>query len=227
MDDQISTPRESHPRESPTRVAIVDDHRLVLDGVIAHLNARHVDVDVVISSTSWLGFISHAEFPVDVVILDLNLNDGIPIATKIRALATAGSRTVIISRHADAASINGALSAGALAFVPKTESADELVSAVRAVSEGVRYLGQQVTSTLADVHHGRDPGLGAQEQRAMVLYASGRSIREVADEMKTTEETIKSYIKRARRKYRQIGVDVGTKVLLRRRGLQEGWLSTD
>jgi len=57
-----------------------------------------------------------------------------------------------------------------------------------------------------------------------VLYATGRSIREVAEKMGTTEETIKSYIKRARRKYRDIGLDLGTRLLLRRHAAREGWI---
>ena len=219
----------SSPREpgKPLRIAVVDDHKMVLDGVIAHLRASGSPIDVVIGEATWLGLISHAEFPVDVVVLDLNLNDGVPVATKVKALNSAGARTVIMSRHADAASIHGALAAGALAFVPKSDGADELISAIRAVADGTRHLSPSASTTLASVRPAQDPGLGRQEQRAMVLYASGRSIKEVADDMRTTEETVKSYIKRARRKYRSIGVDVGTKILLRRRGIHEGWLTPE
>ena len=60
-----------------------------------------------------------------------------------------------------------------------------------------------------------------------MLYAGGRSIKEVALAMSTTEETVKSYIKRARRKYRQVGIDVGTRVLLRRHGIREGWIAPE
>lgn len=218
------TPRARQPS---TRVAIVDDHRMVLDGVMAHVKARRVDIDIVIHETSWLGLLAHADFPVEVVVLDLNLSDGIPIATKVRALAAAGAATVVISRHADAGSIASSLNAGALAFVPKTDSADELITAVQAVATGQRYLSRAVAATLASRQPSRDPGLGQQEQRAIVLYAAGRSIKEVAEQMGTTEETIKSYIKRARRKYLNIGVDVGTKILLRRRGIHEGWLAPE
>jgi len=220
-------PTGTRSRGPALRVAIVDDHVMVLEGITAHLRATRTDIDVVIAEASWLGLVSHAEFPVDIVLLDLNLGDGLPVATKIRALTTAGTRTIIMSRHADASSIHGALAAGALAFVPKSESAEELVAAIHAVAAGARHLSPAAARTLGSVNPVRDPGLGRQEQRAMVLYAAGRSIKEVADEMSTTEETVKSYIKRARRKYRQIGVDVGTKILLRRRGIHEGWLTPE
>ncbi|MET3768528.1 DNA-binding NarL/FixJ family response regulator [Marisediminicola sp. UYEF4] len=218
------TPRSRQPF---TRVAIVDDHRMVLDGVMAHVKARRVDIEIVIHETTWLGLLAHADFPVDVVVLDLNLSDGIPIGAKIRTLTAAGVSTVVISRHADAGSISSSLTAGALAFVPKTDSADELITAVRAVAAGRRYLSPLTSAALDGQRLNRDPGLGQQEKRAIVLYATGRSIKEVAEHMGTTEETVKSYIKRARRKYLQIGVDVGTKILLRRRGIHEGWLTPE
>jgi hypothetical protein len=45
--------------------------------------------------------------------------------------------------------------------------------------------------------------------------------------MGTTDETVKSYIKRGRRKYRQVGVDIGTRSLLRQHAVREGWLSPE
>lgn len=219
----------AHTREKSAviRVAIVDDHRLVLDGLASHLNSRRNGIRVVISESSWAGLLSHAEFPVDVVVLDLNLDDDISIGAKVRALSTAGCRTIVISRHADPSSIQGAIRAGALGFVPKTEGADELVRAIQSAAAGRQYENGPLAGALS--HNGRaaDPGLGRQELRAIMLYASGRSIREVAGDMGTTEETVKSYIKRGRRKYREIGVDLGTKILLRRHGIREGWLTPE
>ena len=68
--------------------------------------------------------------------------------------------------------------------------------------------------------------LGAQELRAMTLYASGHSIRLVAQAMGTTDETVKSYLKRGRRKYRDAGVDLGSRLLLRQHAIREGWLDS-
>lgn len=212
---------------SAIRVAIVDDHRLVVEGITAHLAARQMGIKVVISESSWSGLLSHPEFPADVTVLDLNLDDSIAIGIKVRALNAAGTRTIVMSRHADASSIQGAIKAGALAFVPKTETSDELVRAIRSAAAGEQYRNAHVTGALSEITASDDPGLGKREHRALVLYASGRSIREVASDMGTTEETVKSYIKRGRRKYREIGVDLGTKILLRRHGIREGWLTPE
>jgi len=209
------------------RVAIVDDHRLVLDGLTASLNDPKTGIRVVASETTWGGLITNPEFPVDVVVLDLRLEDGIPPGTKIRALAAIGSVAVVISRHSDAASVTAALQAGALGFVPKTESITELIDAIHSAALHKQHLSAPLQAALAESAAAPDPGLGRQELRALVLYAGGRSIKEVAFDMATTEETVKSYIKRGRRKYREVGVDVGTRILLRRHGIREGWLSPE
>lgn len=211
----------------PIRVAIVDDHRLVLEGLAARLHDPEGGLSIVATETSWAGLIAHPEFPVDVVVLDLHLEDGIPVGTKLRALGTIGTATVVMSRHADSASVTAAMRAGALGFVPKTESAGELLSAIHSAAHSTQHLPEPLAAAIAGYSASPDPGLGRQEQRALILYASGRSIKEVAAEMETTEETVKSYIKRGRRKYREVGVDVGTRILLRRHGVREGWLTPE
>jgi two-component system uhpT operon response regulator UhpA len=209
------------------RVAIVDDHRLVLDGLSARLHDPSHGISIVIAVTSWAGLIAHPKFPVDVVVLDLHLEDGIPVGTKLRALGTIGTAAIVMSRHADSASVTAAMRAGAMGFVPKTDSAAELTKAIRAAADSTPHLSAPLKKAIAGFAATPDPGLGRQEQRALVLYASGRSIKEVATEMKTTEETVKSYIKRGRRKFREVGVDVGTRILLRRHGIREGWLTPE
>jgi two-component system uhpT operon response regulator UhpA len=223
----MAPPPIEEERPAVIRVAIVDDHRLVLDALTARLHEPEKGIAVVASETTWGGLITNPDFPVDVVVLDLRLEDGIPVGTKIRALTAIGAMTVVISRHADTASITTALQAGALGFVAKTESVDELIEAIRAAAVHKQHLSESLQSALALYTPTPDPGLGRQELRALMLYAGGRSIKEVAYDMETTEETVKSYIKRGRRKYRDVGIDVGTRILLRRHGIREGWLSPE
>jgi two-component system, NarL family, uhpT operon response regulator UhpA len=202
------------------RVAVVDDHRIVAEGMSALLERE--GVQVVVTVPSWAELIEHPAMPVDVVVLDLHLGDGILVGTKVRILGTMGIAAVVVSRHADARSIASAMHAGAHAFVAKADDPLELLTAIRAAAEGGTHLADERYDAIQPA---ADPGLGRQEERALVLYASGRSIREVADEMDTTEETVKSYVKRGRRKFREIGVDIGTRGLLRQHALREGWIA--
>lgn len=201
------------------RVAIVDDLGLIAEALVAQLSDKRHGIHPVLSASSWSELLSHEEFPTDVTVLDLGLGDAIPIDTKVRTLTAAGSRVVIMSRHAHSSSIDKALRSGALGFVSKTARTHELVAAIRAASVGQRY-----KNTLAPTATAKGPSLGERELRAIELYASGMSIKEVAIEMDATEETVKSYVKRARRKYRDAGIDLGTKIRLRSHALRVGWL---
>ena len=223
----MSTATPARGRSSGIRVALLDDHRLVLDGLVARLSVKATGITVAAAESSWAALVDNPDFPFDVVVLDLHLEDNIPIGTKLRALQAAGSSAVVMSRHADSGSINAAMQAGAMAFVPKTEPAEELILAIKSAAKQRNHIPEHVATVLAGFRASPDAGLGRQEQRALVLYAGGRSIKEVAHTMATTEETVKSYIKRARRKYRQVGVDVGTRVLLRRHGIREGWIAPE
>lgn len=216
------------PRRENTaliRVALVDDHRLFIDGLAARLSQPSTGISVVATEPTWAGLMAHAEFPVDVVVLDLHLDDNIPIGTKLRALAPTGSAAVVMSRHTDQSSVTAALSAGALGFVAKTESADELIAAIHAAVESEQHLSSGLAESVASYTPAPDAGLGQRELNALVLYAGGLSIREVAVAMRTTEETVKSYIKRGRRKYKDVGINVGTRILLRRHAVREGWIT--
>ncbi len=216
----------THRETSPIRVAILDGHGLVVDGLRARLSEKSLGITVVIAEQQWAALVSHPEFPVDVVVIGFHCDDREEISRKISVLESS-SAVVVISRHADSASVNVAFRAGALGFVPKTDSAEELILAIRSAAGGEQYLSPQLRIALAEFAAEPQVTLGRQELRSLVLYAGGRSMKEVATDMDTTEETVKSYVKRARRKYRQIGVDLGTRVLLRNHAVREGWIVPD
>ncbi len=209
------------------RVAVVDDFRLLIDGLVTRLNQGNFGLDVVIEANTWSELVSHPEFPPNVTVLDINLNDSISIGTKIQALLAAGSEVVVISRHSDPATVARVIRAGALSYIPKTQGVEELVLAIQSAARGEPYLSDRLGSAIEGISTTPSPKLGRQEQRALALYASGLTMRELAGEMMTTEETVKSYVKRARRKYRNVGVDLGTRAQLRVQGVQEGWFDTE
>jgi DNA-binding NarL/FixJ family response regulator len=205
------------------RVAVVDDHRLLAEGLAALL--ARPDLEVLVVASSWTELIAHARMPVDVAVVDLHLGDDIDIATKVETLGERGVATVVVSRHEDRASVAAAMRAGAHAFIATSDSGNDLVAAVRAAAEGATHLADHRASALDLAADLPNPALGPKERRAIMLYASGRTLVEVARTMATTEETVKSYIKRARRKFRAVGVDVGTRPLLRDYAANVGWLN--
>lgn len=203
-------------RAGAIRVAVLVQYRLVGEAIGDAIAAAGLTVEIV--STNWQQLLQHPAMPVDVAVTGLHLDDGVLGSTRVSDLSALGVSSVVVGAHSDTAAAAAALRAGALGFVATSDPLDELVTAIRSAAAGVPR-AEAVPEPL-DV----DPGLGRQEQRALVLYADGRSIREVAHDMSTTEETVKSYIKRGRRKFRDIGVDVGTRVLLRDHAHREGWV---
>ena len=172
-----------------TRVALLDDHRLLVDGLAARLGGPRSRIEVAAATTAWRDLLEHPAFPndLDVVVLDYNLEDSTPFESKVQSLREAHIAAVVISRHTDAGTVHAVLTAGAAGFVGKSDSADELVATIHAVAAGRTRANPTVERALAEYARREDPALGRQEMRALMLYACGRSIREVADYMITSE----------------------------------------
>jgi two-component system uhpT operon response regulator UhpA len=182
------------------------------------------DIDMVAAVASWPELLTHPEFPVDVVLLDLDLKDNIPVSLKISTLKTTGVRVVLMSTYSEPNVVREALAAGALGYLVKSEDAGMIVEAIRAAAEGESFVSAELDLALNSGEVGGAPKLSAQERRVMALYGGGEPVKAVAFQLGISEETAKSYLKRIREKYRVAGIDVGTKVALRKRAIQDGIL---
>jgi DNA-binding NarL/FixJ family response regulator len=209
---------------NPIRLALVDDHRMLLGALTEWIRGAADDINMVAAVTTWPELLTHPEFPVDVVLLDLDLKDNIPVSLKISTLKTAGVKTVLMSTYSEPALVREALAAGALGYLVKTEEAGTIVDAIHAANVGESYISAELDLALHSGSLGTSPRLSAQERRVMALYGAGEPVKAVAHQLGISEETAKSYLKRIREKYRLAGFDVGTKVALRKRAIQDGIL---
>jgi DNA-binding NarL/FixJ family response regulator len=212
---------------APIRVAIVDDHKMLLGALTEWIRSAASDISMVAAVATWPELLTHPEFPVDVVLLDLDLKDNIPVALKISTLRTTGVRTVLMSTYSEPNVVREALAAGALGYLVKSEDAGMIVEAIRAASQGESFISAELDLSLNAGDIGGAPKLSAQERRVMALYGGGEPVKSVAYQLGISEETAKSYLKRIREKYRVAGIDVGTKVALRKRAIQDGILIQD
>lgn len=210
--------------ENRIRLAIVDDHRMLLGALTEWIRNAAADINMVAAVASWPELLTHPEFPVDVVLLDLDLKDNIPISLKISTLKTTGVAVVLMSTYSEPNVVREALAAGALGYLVKSEDAGMIVEAIRAASEGESFVSAELDLALSAGEVGGAPKLSAQERRVMALYGGGEPVKAVAYQLGISEETAKSYLKRIREKYRVAGIDVGTKVGLRKRAIQDGIL---
>lgn len=210
------------PDTSPIRLAIVDDHRMLLGALTEWVRGAAADIDLVAAVPSWSELLAHPAFPVDVVLLDLDLRDNIPISIKLSTLKSANVATMLMSTYSEPAVVREALGAGALGYLVKSEPVETIVEAIRAAQAGQTYISAELVEALDD--DGAAPRLSAQERRVMALYGAGQPVKAVAFQLGISEETAKSYLKRIREKYRLAGYDVGTKVALRKRAIADGIL---
>lgn len=213
--------------EEPIRLALVDDHRMLLGALTEWIRNAADDITLVAAVTTWPELLTSPAFPVDVVLLDLDLKDSIPVSLKISTLKTAGVKTVVMSTYSEPNVVREALGAGALGYLVKSEDADMIVEAIRSAQRGEQYVSAELDLAINSGDVGGVPKLSAQERRVMALYGGGEPVKSVAYQLGISEETAKSYLKRIREKYRVAGFDVGTKVGLRKRAIQDGIIVQD
>jgi DNA-binding NarL/FixJ family response regulator len=209
--------------EAPITIAIVDDHRMLLAALTEWIRGAADDIEMVAAVATWPELLTHERFPVDVVLLDLDLKDNIPVSIKLQALKAAGVRTMLMSAYSDPNVVREALAAGAQGYLVKSETADMIVEAIRAAMRGDSFISEELDVALSQTTTG-SPKLSAQERRVMALYGAGEPVKSVAFKLGISDETAKSYLKRIREKYRVAGYDVGTKVALRKRAILDGIL---
>ena len=172
------------------RILIVDDHAIVRDG-LARLLATDGDHDLKPAASGREALIAAKTFRPDLTILDLNL-PGLGGLELLRRLVQAGvGRILILSMHAEPLYARRALAAGAHGYVSKNAAPDELLTAVRKVAGGGRYVEGEIAQALA-LGAGEETleKLSPRELEIMRLLAGGASLAEIADALGASYKTI-------------------------------------
>ena len=201
-------------------VAIVDDHALVRDGLESTCRA-HPGLTVIHTGGDLAGLAALDPAP-DLVLLDLDLDGRTVSRTEAEAIIDRGSAILVVSALGSPDTVRAMLRAGVAGFVSKRESAAVLHEAIDAVLAGGSWTTPDLAAILA-----RDPErpqLSEQEQRALVLYASGLKIQSVARQLGVKPTTAKEYIERVRAKYAAVGRPAPTKVHLHTIAQEDGLL---
>jgi DNA-binding NarL/FixJ family response regulator len=206
--------------EHSLTVAIVDDHALVRDG-LANTCRAHPGVSVVYEGAS-LAELSRLEPPPGLVLLDLDLDGTTVTGDDARAIRDRGSAILVVSALGSAETVRTMLRSGVVGFVSKRETVESLHEAIDAVLEGRPWTSTDLAAMLAQ--DPERPQLSDQEQRALVLYASGLKIQSVARQLGIKPTTAKEYIERVRAKYAAVGRPAPTKIHLHAVAKEDGLL---
>jgi two-component system, NarL family, response regulator NreC len=185
-------------------IVIADDHRVVRSGLRLLLDGE--DGMRVVGEASEIDEVLQmveARRP-DVLVLDLNMGGTIslPSIPDIAALSPS-TQVVVLTMQDDPAFARRALELGAKAYVLKEAAADELVSAVRAVSLGTTYLNPHLGARLAVTEPepaGAPGGLSARETEILRLIALGHTNGEIASQLFLSVRTVETHRAHVQRK---------------------------
>lgn len=183
----------------PTRILLVDDHRILRDGLRLRLQQEPDFAVVGEAKNAAEAYECLERTPLDVVIMDLNLpgENGLVATARIRSTFPAACVIVVTGDFA-AASAHDAILAGASGFLRKEDAADELVRAIREVCGGKVYLSPDAATVvtkalLAKPNASEGPSLSEQETAVLKGLAEGRSYKEIASELEVSTKSIETY----------------------------------
>jgi DNA-binding NarL/FixJ family response regulator len=180
----------------PLRIIIADDHQMFRQGVRALLEREGFQIAGEADNGQEAIRLAK-ELKPDIAVLDVNmpLMNGLEAAREIEQARTA--RVVLLTMYTDELRIAAALRAGIRAYVLKTQAAEDLVHAIRAVIRHQIYLSPGVSqfvldSYLAGEHAPGDP-LAPRERQVLQLVAEGKTSKEIAQVLGLTPKTAESY----------------------------------
>lgn len=207
-----------------TALLLLEDHALVREGLERSLLERIPNASIVYTGAS----LPDAEASldnnaVDCAIVDLDLGDGRSAVEVVSTFTSRNVPVVVVSALGDMGVVQSAVIAGASAYVTKHSDSEDLVTAVTAVLNGENYMSPTFAGALVPVSTSRIV-LSEQQQKALVLYASGLKLDTVARRMGVAPSTVKQYIDRVREKYTAAGKVARTKTDLYRIAREAGLL---
>ena len=217
--------------ESPiphrVRLAILDDHEVLLDSLSSWITTNAPDFELVLSATTWLQLVHSNNFPTDLVLLDFQLTEPVSIEARVRACRAAGAKVIVLSSLDSAEVRERAMNAGVADFLSKTLPMREVMDSARAVMGiDLRHTAQRDWRPLpSGAALQTRPKLSAGETGALSLYAAGLSTNQVAEQMGVQYETAKTYLRRVREKYAKVNRPASKKAELIRRAAEDGYLS--
>lgn len=187
------------------RVMLVDDHALVRMG-FRMLLAESADIEVVTDADSGEQALQRlADSRPDVVVLDISMPGmgGLEALRRLHA-RDASLRLLMLSAHDDSAHARRALDAGALGFLSKRSAPENLPEAIRAVAAGRRWLDADIARqlALAALDGSANPAdrLSSREFEVFVQLARGRSVQDIAADLKLSTSTVGTHLYHVKQK---------------------------
>ncbi|MGL4396301.1 MAG: response regulator [Hyphomicrobium sp.] len=175
------------------KILLVDDHGVVREGV-SRLLAVHFESNIFEAADVDGALDLYAREKPDLVVLDLNLEGtgGLEVLRRL-VLNDPAVRVLIFSMHAEPVYATRALRAGASGYVSKGAPVDELVTAVRTITEGGQYVDRDIASRIAVSQIGNDDPLqtlSVREIEILRLLGEGKSLTAISQSLGIAYKTV-------------------------------------
>ena len=175
------------------RVLVVDDHPVVRRGLHSMLDGESGISVVGMASCGKEGLQLAEKLNPDVVLLDLRMSDmgGVEVINALRA-ARHESRILVLTNYQFDEDIFDAIEAGALGYLLKSASQEEVIEAIKAVSQGKRRIPAALAVRLAE-RLGRS-ALSPREQEVLELVVQGQTNKEIANALCISDITARNHV---------------------------------
>jgi DNA-binding NarL/FixJ family response regulator len=205
------------------RILIADDHPIFLDGLCFAIRSQYPDIDIVAAVNNGKEAVTaDARLKPDVVLLDIKMPilDGLEAARQI-CQNRADARILMLTTFDDHELISDALKAGAIGYLLKESTIEEVVFGIRSIFRGnllVPSAAMQRSAGTPTVPDAPEPApvaellpLSRKEQYILRLLLTGKASKEIAATVFLSEGTVRNYIHHI---YQVIGVGNRTSLLL-------------
>ncbi|MFE4331608.1 MULTISPECIES: response regulator [unclassified Streptomyces] len=188
----------------PVRILLCDDHAVVRAGLLALLGSEP-DIEVVGEAGSGEEAVAlAAKLTPDVVLMDLQLGEGIDGVEATRRIAATGVHILVLTTYDTDADITRAIEAGATGYLLKAERPEELFAAIRSAAQGRTTLSPPVASRVMARMRKPGPTLTDRELDILAQLSQGLGNRDIARALFISEATVKTHLGRI---YDKLGVD--------------------
>lgn len=176
------------------RVLIIESQTLIRIGLRTILQMQEDIESSAEAETSEQGFEIFKKTRVDVVLMSLRLGASCAIDEIGKFLRfEPHAKVIVLASHAGDAEISGSLASGAFGYICTDVSEADLLSAVRSVASGKKFIPSNVAAVLTE-NFGQET-LTPSERKILQMIVAGKSNKQIAYDSNVSENTVKTHVK--------------------------------
>lgn len=210
-------------------ILLAENYELVRKGVKMLIN-EEPDLEVIGEADNGDSVVELAqELAPDIIVMGISMpqTNGLYATKKLKEISP-DLKILILSRHRDSGRIHQLIQAGVNGYVLKQSSPSELISAIRAISDGNSYLDPIVTQAVMDIYARQINGLKgevipeitAREESVLQLIAQGHTNKNIAEQLDISVKTVDTHRANAIRK-----LGISDRVGIVNYAIFKGWMN--